>query len=103
MCGSIVEMMRPLHAALVACAVFAAALNPNAACAGERRVHAIEPRYDGEPQYDPYYYSYNETSVSRSPDLLLPGLFPPWVLDCFQTRDIRTPAGWARQRIWVCS
>lgn len=51
-----------------------------------------------------YYYDYHDVpSLTQSPNLLLPGFYPPWVPECFQSRGMRTASGWVRQQFWVCS
>jgi hypothetical protein len=108
---SIAEMSQLVHRTLVAAVAavaLAGVLAPVATGAADAQVYVGEARtypfYPASPNYRSYRYVPNdEPSVYQSPDLLLPGFFPPWVPGCFQTRAVRTPVGWARERIWVCS
>jgi hypothetical protein len=59
--------------------------------AGERYRGPVEVPWD-----------YEVRNLGNPPFLLTPN-FLPWVPGCYQTRVIRTPYGWVRQLIWVCS
>jgi hypothetical protein len=84
-------MARPIIVAVLVAASLGGVAAAFPAAAQDGRLIGDQPPY------------HDRRDAGRPPLSLLPNIFPPWVPGCWHERVVRTPEGWQRQRVWVCS